>query len=207
MMSKWIRENLVLVSGIVLPVLLVVGFFILNNIPRVMSDPPQFDFLVIGYQYNYQNPATYYLEFEVRDNRLSGRAVPVNPTMPYSNRQHAAIFVYRAADARYEEITYDLPEGLDQLTEAVALDLGEAAELNLDKRIQSPDGYQFEYLGYQGRGGILGEIFGMNRRHESNHVLKKGSNYVNLPDPSTDPYYYQNDLQFMGWIIDPEAPQ
>jgi hypothetical protein len=204
-MSKWIRDNLVLVSGIVLPVLLVIGFFILNNLPRMMADPPRHDFLVIGYQYNYQNPVSYHLEFEVREGKLNGRVLPADANGQYANRQHAVIFVYRVAEERYEQITFDLPKNLDPLPEPVALDLGKAAELTLDKRIQSPDGYQFEFQPYQGRGGILGEIFGMNRRYESNYVLKKGSNYVNLPDPSIDPYYYQNDLQFMGWIVEPEA--
>lgn len=206
-MGKWIRDNLVLVSGIVLPVLLVIGFFILNSIPRIIADPPRHDFVVIGYQYHYQNPVTYYLDFEVRDGKLGGRVVPDEAGNPHSNRQHALIFVYRVAEERYEEITFDLPENLDQLAEPVALDLGKAAELELDKRIQSPDGYQFEYQGYRGSGGILGEIFGMNRRYESNYVLKKGSSYVNLPDPSTDPYYYQNDLQFMGWVVGQEGAQ
>ena len=55
-MGKWIKDNLVLVSGIVLPVLLIIGFFILSNLPRVLADPPQYDFLLVAYRYDYQQP-------------------------------------------------------------------------------------------------------------------------------------------------------
>jgi len=200
-MSKWVRNNLVLISGIVLPVLLVAGFFVLNRMPRMLADPPQYDFLLVGYRYDYQNPSDYYLAFDVRDGRLTGRAVPKNEDQRYVNRQYAGIFLWHSADNSFEELVFDLPEGLDDIEESVALDLGAAGELELDKRQKSPDGYQFEYLGHSRHGGLLGELFGMHHGYESNYVLKKGSAYFDLPMPSTDPYYYQNDLQFMGWVV------
>lgn len=200
-MHKWIRQNLVLVSGILLPVLLVAAFFVLNSMPRILTDPPGHDFLVVGYQNDYQNPSNYYLSFEVRDGKLHGRAIPYTEDNRQFNRQHAAIFLYHVADQSFEEIAFDLPANLENIEEPISLDLGEAGKLNLDKRIKSPDGYQFEFQGYRGGGGILGEIFGMNRDYESNYVLKKDSSYVNVPDPSIDPSYYQNELHFMGWIV------
>jgi hypothetical protein len=51
-MRKWVRQNLVLVAGIVLPVLLVAGFMLLQGVPKVLADPPQYDFLVVGYHYD-----------------------------------------------------------------------------------------------------------------------------------------------------------
>ena len=62
-MIKWIRENLVLVSGIVLPILLVGGFFILSKAPTMLADPPEYDFLLVGYRYDYQQPSDYFLTF------------------------------------------------------------------------------------------------------------------------------------------------
>jgi hypothetical protein len=204
-MGKWIRENLVLVSGILLPLLLVGGFLVLNSMPRMLADPPEYDFLLVGYRYDYQNPSNYYLAFEVRDGKLSGRAIVKGQNQQHLNRQYAGIFLYRAKDQTFEEIAFDLPTGLEDLTESVELDLGDASGLNLDKRKTSPDGYQFEYLGYRGRGGLLGEIFGMNRRYESNYVLKKDGTYIDLPEPTLDPYYYQNELHFMGWVMEQDA--
>ncbi len=200
-MGRWIRANLVLVSGIVLPVLLVAGFFVLSNAPRILADPPQYDFVLVGYRYDYQHPAGYYLTFEVRDGKLTGRALPVDEKNPNVNRQYAGIFRYQSATNTFAEFTFDLPEGLDSIEEPVPLALEETSGLELDKRLKSPDGYTFEFLGYRGRGGLLGEMFGMRRSHESGYILKKGSAYIDLPRPVTDPYY-QNDLHFMGWVID-----
>jgi hypothetical protein len=205
-LNKWFRENLVLVSGILLPVLLVAGFFVLNNAPSMLADPPRYDFLVVGYRYDYQHPGVYYLSFEVRDGRLTGRAVPRDGSNPNVNRQYASIFRYDAAANTFEEITYELPEGLDDIEEPVPLPLTETSGLKLDSRRPSPDGYTFEFLGYRGRGGLLGEIFGMRRRNESGYGLKKGSAYIDLPRPLSDPYY-TNDLHFLGWVIgEGEAP-
>ena len=114
-MSKWIKENLVLVSGILLPVLLVGGFFVLSNMPRVLNDPPEYDFLLVGYRYDYQNLANYYLSFEVRDGKLEGRAIPRGEGNANLNRQYASIFRYIADDNTFEEIAYDLPDGLEDI--------------------------------------------------------------------------------------------
>jgi hypothetical protein len=205
-MGKWIKENLVLVSGILLPVLLVCGFFILSNAPRMLADPPTYDFVLVGYRYDYQHPSDYFLSFEVRDGHLNGRAVPKDEGNANLNRQYAGIFRYNAAANTFEEIVYELPEGLDGIEEPIPLLLTETRDLTLDKRRQSPDGYTFEFLGYRGRGGLLGEMFGMRRRYQSDYVLKKDSAYVDLPKPASDPYY-QNDLHFMGWIIEEGSAQ
>ena len=47
----------------------------------------------------------------------------------------------------------------------------------------------------------MGEMFGSRRRYESNYQLKKGNAYFDLPKPVSNPYS-QNDLHFMGWVID-----
>jgi hypothetical protein len=205
-MGKWIKENLVLVSGILLPVLLVGGFFVLNNAPRMLADPPKYDFVLVAYRYDYQHPSDYFLSFEVRDGHLTGRAVPRDESNANTNRQYANIFRYNAAANTFEEIVYELPEGLDGIEEPIPLLLAETSDLTLDKRRQSPDGYTFEFLGYRGRGGLLGEMFGMRRHYDSDFVLKKDSAYVGLPKPASDSYY-QNDLHFMGWIIEEDGAQ
>jgi len=206
-MGNWIKENLVLVSGILLPVLLVGGFFVLNNAPRILADPPKYDFVLVGYRYDYQHPSDYYLTFEVRDGKLSGRAVPKGEGNANFNRQYAGIFRYDAAANTFEEIVYELPDGLEGIEEPIPLLLTETSGLTLDKHRQSPDGYNFEFLGYRGRGGLLGEMFGMRRRYESDYVLKKDGAWFDLPKPFSDAYYYQNDLHFMGWVIEEDSAQ
>jgi len=206
-MGNWITKNLVLISGILLPVLLVGGFFVLSRAPRMLSDPPGYDFLLVGYHYDYQHPGDYYLAFEVRDGHLSGRAVPRDENNANSNRQQARIFRYDVSENAFDEIAYDLPEGLESIENPVPLRLGEAGTLKLDKRSTSPDGYQFEFVGYRGSGGMLGELFGMRRHYQSSHILKKDGAWFDLPEPSVDRYNSPYDLHFMGWVLDEEQAQ
>lgn len=200
-MRKWVTDNLVLVSGILLPVLLIGGFFILNSAPRLLTDPPRYDFVLVAYHYDYQHPADYFLSFEVRDSKLSGKVVPRKENHT-TNRQNASVFRYNTTENSFEEIIYDLPDGLEEIDEPIPLLLTGTEDLKLDKRKLSPDGYNFEFLGYRGRGGLLGEMFGMGRRYESGYVLKKGGANFELPKPASSSNYYQNDLHFMGWVID-----
>ena len=44
-MKKFIRENLVLVMGVSLPVLLVILFFLTSVLPKSLAEPPQHDLL------------------------------------------------------------------------------------------------------------------------------------------------------------------
>jgi len=201
-MGKWIKENLVLVSGILLPVLLVGGFFVLSNAPRILADPPVYDFLLVAYRSDHQHPRDYYLSFEVRDGKLNGRVVPSSEGNANFSRQYAGIFRYNAEANAFDEIVYELPDGLEDIEEPIPFLVDETSDLKLDKRSKSPDGYNFKFLGYRGRGGLLGEIFGMGRRYESNYVLNKDGAHVNLPKPASDPYYYQHNLHFMGWVIE-----
>jgi len=200
-MDKWIRDNLVLLSGIILPVLLVAGFFVLSKAPRVLTDPPTYDFLLVAYRYDYQHPRDFHLSFEVRNGILHGKVTPADDDHTHLNRQYAGIFRYSAAGNRFDEIAYDLPEGLENLVEPLEFAVGETLPLELDKRSVSPDGFTFEYLGYRGRGGLLGEIFGMGSRRDSEYVLRQGGGAFNLPRPGSNQYYNQHDVHFMGWIV------
>ncbi len=201
-MTKFIRENLVLVAGIVLPVLLIIGFLILAHLPKAMLTPPQYDFLVVGYRYDHQHQRNYYLSFEIKNNKLQGIVTPKDNTSTYHNRQHASLFLYNLAEDRFTEISYRLPEEVDNLEQQTFFAIPELERHEFSENLVSPDGYRFEYLGHRGRGGLLGEIFGMGRRHTSQYVLTKNSAHVELPFPATQPhYYYSHNLSFLGWIV------
>ncbi|NOS95053.1 MAG: hypothetical protein HOP26_01355, partial [Methylotenera sp.] len=70
-MKNFIKENLVLVIGLTLPLLLIVLFFVATVIPKVMGTPPQYEMLFTTNHYDYQNPADYLLEFAVKNQQLT----------------------------------------------------------------------------------------------------------------------------------------
>ncbi|MDX1460314.1 MAG: hypothetical protein R3348_04600 [Xanthomonadales bacterium] len=207
-MMTWLRRNGVLVAGIVLPVLLIVGFLLLQKAPSLLEDPPQYDFLLVAYRYDAQHPRDFHLSFEVREGRLFGRATPGRAGQHYPNRQHAGLFRYDASTQAFDEIIYELPPGIDNIDEEpLTFEISEASRLRLDKSKRSPDGYTFEFLGYRGGGGLLGELFGMRRRYDNPYVLSRDGAHFALPRPEPGPHYYAHDLHFLGWIVDkPVAP-
>ena len=200
-LGRFIKDNAVLIAGIVLPVVLVAGFMILSHIPKVLLDPPQYDFLLVVQSYDQQQHLSYNLTFEVRDGRLTGKATPTDDNN-YSNNQRASLFRYKADGNVFEELVFELPENLDELEKPLTFPIAEVQHLKLDKRAQSSDGYTFEYLGNRRHGGLLGEIFGMGRRYENDVVLKKDSAYFDLPAPIPKLNYYSQNLFFIGWVID-----
>ena len=198
-MKKWFKENLVLASGILLPVLLVGAFFILNSVPRLLADPPKYDFVMVAYSYDYESPSNYMLSFEVRDGKLSGKAAPRKQNNT-GYRQKANLLRYKAATNTFEELVYELPDGMEDIDESIPLILRESDHLQLDKRKQSPDGYSLEFVGNRGGRGLLGELFGTRGRYESGYILKKGNATFELPSPTSNTNYYRNDLGFVGWV-------
>lgn len=199
-MADWLKRNLVLVSGIVLPVLLVAGFMVLQGAPRLLADPPGYDFLVAGYSYDAGPVRAFEVSFEVREQRLVGRVAPLAEGAGGVHRQPARLFRYSVADHSFSEITYELPAGLDELASAITFDIPKTAGLRVDTASRSPDGFLFEFAGYRGRGGLLGEMFGMGR-YDSQHVLSRDGAQFEVPNPGGSRDYYGQELQFLGWVI------
>ena len=47
-MTKFLKDNFVLVVGLTLPILLMIGFIVFSTLPRSLSDPPQHDLQITG---------------------------------------------------------------------------------------------------------------------------------------------------------------
>ena len=204
-MKQWIRNNLVLLAGIFLPVLLVIGFMILRGAPTMLGEPSAYDFLLVAWQQDVYQPRDFRLSFEVREGRLHAQAEPLDKQDVSGYRQGARLFRYQAATRSWTELTYDLPETVDTKDGPVSLAIPGAADLRLDKASRSPDGYLFEFAGYSSRGGLLGELFGMGRNYDGQYVLSRDSARFLLPRPDGNPGYYGQDLQFLGWVVDGSA--
>ena len=110
--------------------------------------------------------------------------------------------LYDAMNNSFEEVIYDLPEGVDDLEKPLSFSVPGLLGINFSKKQTSPDGYRFKYLGYRGRGGLLGEVFGMRRRYDSHYVLTQDGANFELPNPSHQPnYYFGQNLSFVGWVV------
>lgn len=195
-MKKIIRENLVLVMGISLPMLLVLLFFLTSVLPKSMGTPPQYELMFSVVRYDYQTAATPNFDFLVRDGKLlvrTGKNDSQN-VVRYTRK----LLVYNARDESVREIPYDMGE-IGKLAEQTEMMLPETQGMTIDTSSRAPDGYNFEGPGYGGGGGLMSELFLGGYRNPGYRIVK-GNTAYKIPNTFGDTYYAGN-LQFIGWIV------
>jgi hypothetical protein len=202
--KKFLRENFVLVAAFALPGAVAALFLVAMAIPRWTVPLPQHD-LVLSVQRWDQSQSEVFVTFVVRDGRLEADLRPVtkpdNPAlgMTYPPKWALLLFDHEAMEVR--ELPLDLPNSLPE---------GETRTVPIDalagRRIvpggDAPDGYSVSSLntGSSG-GGIVGEIFGMDRRYRRGVAVSKSGRTVelDLPAPHRETY---GTIQAIGWIAD-----
>lgn len=191
-MKNFIKENLVLVIGLALPVLLIVLFFAATVIPKSFGTPPQYEMLFTTVKYDYQNKPDYMLDFNVKNNQLMVKAKKNEDKNNYGSNLKK-LMAYDGKTETVREISIDT----SKFTDGMELVLEETKSLTIDTSAVSPDGYTLEGPNYGGSGLVSG-LFGGGYRN-SGFRLKKGSVGYKVPNQQAD--YYYNQLQFVGWII------
>jgi hypothetical protein len=170
------KRNIPVILGILIPIAMVL--FVAGSIylPRLFAEKPTYDFV-------YVTDPDYWgdVRFSVVNGRLTKKPVlPADPKYPTPPSQDPRIFIHRVGANKSEEVTFE-----------------EAAKLNLDSKLESPDGFTVT----QGSGG--GDFFpfffdGGNDyygRYIQGHGYRERLNLL----PSRGYDYYGN-FQFMGWI-------
>ena len=189
-MKNFIKENLVLVIGLALPVLLIVLFFVATVIPKSMGTPPQYEMLFTTTKYNYQNKPEYVIDFNVKNQQLM-----VNSKKNDEKNYNNATKILMAYDGKTETVR-EIKIDASKLTEGNEVLLEETKNLSIDTGVISPDGYTLEGPNYGGN-GLVGGLFGGGYRN-TGYRLKKGG--VGYKVPNMQPDYYYSQLQFIGWI-------
>jgi hypothetical protein len=193
-LKNFIKENLVLIIGLTLPVLLIALFFLATVLPKSLAPPPHYALLFSYIRYDYQNPAPVNVEFIVKDTVLKARVTKVDKKIQNYNLKR--LMVYEPKSESVSEIPYTLPVLADN-AETLELMLPETQNMTLDSNSTAPDGFSFEGPNY-GHGGLVTELFGGGYRNQG-YRIKKGSVAYKIPSVQND--YYFNGLQFIGWIV------
>jgi hypothetical protein len=190
-MKNFIKENLVLVIGLTLPLLLIVLFFVATVIPKSMGTPPQYEMLFTTMKYDYQNKPDYLLGFSVKNKHLMVKAKKNDGKN--NNYNTKKLMAYDAKTESAREIAIDTSKFADD-TEVI---LEVTKDMTIDNASTSPDGYSLEGPNY-GSSGLLGGLFG-GGYNNSGYRLRKGSVGYKVSNAQND--YYYNQVQFVGWII------
>lgn len=200
-MKKFIKENLVLLIGLTLPVLLVVLFFLATVLPKSLSAPPQYEMLFAIDHYDYAAcgecedwKRNLKVDFVVRDGVLKVRVTRNDSkNLNYHTRR---LMVYDGKTESVREIALDMAKFADS-ADGAELVLDETRNMLIDVSSKSPDGFELEGAPYGG-GGLVGALFGGGYRSHG-HRIRKDSVGYKLPSIQND--YYYNNLRFIGWVV------
>ena len=192
-MKSFLRENLMIVVSIALPLLVAMFFVLASVLPGLWSTPPQYDLLVTLEGRATAKTSEYKIKLVVKDEQLS--AVVVKSENPNYD-DNPRLFRYSHLSSEVREISIPSPENLDDPVIGLEIPIPALAGLRIADTIQAPDGYEFR--GRRRGGGLLTELFGGSRNRTDVSIAKNGAiTRVRLP---TSDYWY-NNVRFVGWVI------
>ena len=207
---KFIKDNLVLMTGILLPIALVILFVIASSVPRMMTTPPAHDFIFVDNNHGYyDNRVQTPIRITLRANK-DGKIVAKIKVEKNKTNYYPIVYRYSAKDniARPLQAQYFrdvLEEDSEKLEETKTLDMPDfLAGFKLDKNTVAPDGFAFDTSSERYNRGLVGEFFGRNRRHKTFRLVKGSAVFPFEVIANTHRYYnyYSRRVDFLGWVIE-----
>lgn len=193
-MKSFLRENLMIVVSVTLPLLVVIFFALASILPGWYSTPPEHDLLLSlqGRAIAKASPVT--ISLVVKDGQLTALIVKSeNPS--YQNNRRLFRYEHLTGDVR--EVNIPIPENIAELEEGSEIPIPGFAALRVSDALKAPDGYEFR--GRRRGGGLMTELFGGSRNRTDVSIEKNGS-IVRVRLPASDHYY--NDVRLVGWVIE-----
>jgi hypothetical protein len=191
----WLRGNLFLVAGVVLPVAVVLFFLLATAVPRWLVAPPAYDLLFAGSRAYQRDGERLWMAFRVRDGHLEAQ---VRDLKEHESPRAPRLYRFDHGTGGVREIPVELPAGLVLGPEVQTFVVTALAGQRISTERRAPDGYLLRHRDRSG-GGLFGELFGMHRSGAP-YVIAKDGRVMAIPAPDAGRYYYQID--FLGWIID-----
>ncbi|MDH3510852.1 MAG: hypothetical protein OER85_08325 [Gammaproteobacteria bacterium] len=193
-MKSFLRENTMIVVSIALPLLVVILFALASILPNLFSSPPAHDLLLTYQEWVVETESPVRVNLVVVNDRVKATVFKVKENDRGSVRR---IFRYDHLAATVSEIHIPMPENIVELPDGAEIPIPELTDLKVSNLLRAPDGYEFR--GHEGSGGLMRELFGVNRSRNDVNIANDGAIIrVRLP---TSNYWY-GDVRFLGWVID-----
>lgn len=190
-MKQFVKENFTILLAFVLPLVLIVGVAISVYLPST-SLSTKYNFVYSSCfggtdYYSYQCDKYLQNRFSVVNNKII-----LNPIDPKQDSDNNDILDVN------ESYTARLFLHDTQKNESREITLEEAQTFTFDNLLTSPDGVTVS--NHYNRGGDF-FIFG-GGSSSYGYYLTKGKGRIKLElINSSDQYYYQNNFQFIGWVL------
>jgi len=191
--GRFLRDNAFLVAAMALPALVVLLFVVASAVPRWTVPPPAYDLLLrAGGPYDVSLPHLA-VDFSVVDGRVEAT---VRALKSDAFPQLASLFLFEHDTFNVREIRFELPLDLKEGDPARKIVIDMPGGRRVMPQAKAPDGYEMDTRTQRG-GGLVGDIFGMNRYGQENVLVSRGRLVpLNLPSP----YRYQLPVSVVGWL-------
>ena len=199
--GKLFRENVALVVGILLPVAVVVFFLLATYIPRLLVDPPRYDFLFAQDDSSFNQRSRWRYEIDIdAQGKLRVWAFLTEPKVSRGlSRGYAPrtrLFLYEHLSGNVREISLPSPGTAEDAEAGVVVEVPEFSNQVIDSRRVAPDGYQL-IEPRRGSGGLMNLFYRGSRRG-----LAIGKNGAVVAVPSANDFNWYA-VRFLGWIVTP----
>lgn len=199
-MTKFLKDNFVLVVGLTLPILLMIGFIVFSTLPRSLSNPPQHDLIFAVPDYSASTNLPVNVMLIVKDGELKAQYTRVAqaPNGGYYSTGWKKLYRYQAGPQTVRELPFGIPQDVASIAPTREDVVDATKDLKLDTTLRSPDGYELEYGSSRGR-GLLTDIFGGSSSYEPR--LRKGASSVRLRTGDGRTAFYSGNVEFIGWVV------
>lgn len=191
-MNNFFKQNIALVVGIALPLLLAALFYVAGEVSqRTVPDPRYAVLFVKDYYDNTDVPWS----IKVKDGKvdISISDTRVNAQNYGWTKPTLYILEPGKKSARKIAVEFD-PDHRGPVTSPDLESVQKGAHISTDS--SAPDGYRFEYDARSG-GGLFREIFGGPGHRDSSYALVNSSRRVGVLTPPDTLY----SATFLGWVI------
>ncbi len=185
-MKQWIKENIVPVAGVALPVLLGIVFYVSSMASVIGIDPPRTPIVYtdgMGSEYE----AVSLWDVVEKD---GGLYVVYTPVKGRDNFRMPTVYLFNPASGEVKQFSPPRITG-ENVQKPAEFKIDSFGDISLTKDKTSPDGYIFTNA--ERNGGFITEVFGGGRRHS--YLLKKGGYAVTVPETER-----RWDIRMIGWV-------
>ncbi|MBP9763758.1 MAG: hypothetical protein KBD03_00390 [Gammaproteobacteria bacterium] len=188
MTKRALKENLILIVGIALPILLVIVFYLAAVLPKMLVKSPKIDLLYLTTTYPHDGINT-----EVIDGTLK---IWISPEVQKGSLPMPRLFRFNAKTLTSTEIPINLSTapGIVMTKKREALNIPEIKDLKLDTQEIAPDGYKAE-ISSPNAGGVA-NLFLLNTKRTL--LISKNGKVINVSDEKNRDGY--KSIKFLGWI-------
>ena len=196
-MKSLIRQNAMLVVCIALPLLVVILFAAASILPRMYTDPPEHDLLLV---HDARGEAGRDVPFNVQLTIVNELVVArVSKTKKSISGSIPRIYRYDHEGESFSEINLPITEEVYQLSDGAEIPIPELADVRVTSNLRAPDGYEFR--GNDDSSGFITGVFGGGRNSNKFTIAKDGA-IVRIRLPATDNLYWRFNTRFLGWVVD-----